>query len=48
MKGIVMAMITFPTPEPKTDTIAKAMIISGNAMKISMIRWKMRSNSPPR
>ena len=32
---MVMAMMTFCTPVPKIDTIASAMMISGNAITMS-------------
>ena len=44
----MIARITFSVPVPRIDTTASAMMTSGNAMKTSMTRWKMRSNSPPK
>ena len=45
---MVMAMMTLCTPVPKIDTIASAMMISGNAITTSNMRWKIRSIRPPK
>ena len=45
---MVMAMMTFCTPVPKIDTIASAMMISGNAITTSNSRCMSMSIRPPK
>ena len=43
-----MAMITYWIPVPRIETTASAMMIKGKAMKMSITRWNIRSNQPPK
>ena len=45
---MVMAMMTLCTPVPKIDTTASAMMISGNAITMSKMRWNTMSSWPPK
>jgi len=45
---MVMAMMTFCTPVPKMETMASAMMISGNAITTSNTRCMIMSIMPPK
>ena len=48
ISGMVIATMTLCTPVPKIATTASAMIINGNAITTSKMRWKIRSSRPPK
>ena len=48
MTGSVMATMTFRVPGPRAATTAMAMTMSGNEMRMSMIRWMISSVLPPK
>ncbi len=46
--GIVIAVMRFGIVLPRMATMARARMMSGKAIKISMKRWRYRSTLPPK